>query len=194
MSSASRRSTTPAPSCCSGSSPPPTNGVPWASDPTGPSTSGAGSCPSTPPPSACSTGSCTTRSSWSPKESHSGCARHGPRQEDASPRSENHRGMETFTWPPAATRTWPLTPGECKAEPRAGSGRGRLGRGEGRGHLPRRLGATTAENHRDPGSPPRWLEVRHTTTTCLSGSRLFGPRVFARRLAHMPNRVRSHSA
>ena len=67
------------------------------------------SCPSTPPPSACSTGSCIMPSSWSPKESRSGCARPGPRQEDASPRTENHRGMGTFTWPPAATRIWPLT-------------------------------------------------------------------------------------
>ena len=36
---------------------------PRASALIGPSTSGAGSCPSTPPPSACSTGSCITRSS-----------------------------------------------------------------------------------------------------------------------------------
>nr|WP_270155957.1 hypothetical protein [Nonomuraea corallina] len=38
---------------------------------TGPSTSGAASCPSTPPPSACWTGSCTTASSWSPRASPS---------------------------------------------------------------------------------------------------------------------------
>jgi DNA replication protein DnaC len=50
----------------------------------------AGSFPSTPPPSASWTGSCTTPSSWSPKDSHSGCARPGPRQEDDSPRTENH--------------------------------------------------------------------------------------------------------
>ena len=78
---------------------------------TGPSTSGDGSCPSTPPPSACSTGSCTTPSSWSPKENRSACARPGPGQEDAQPEPEIQRGMETFTWPPAATRTWPLTRG-----------------------------------------------------------------------------------
>ncbi len=50
---------------------------------TGPSTSGAGSCPSTPPPSACSTGSCTTPSSSSPKASRSGCAR--PDHEEEPP-------------------------------------------------------------------------------------------------------------
>ena len=108
---ASRHSTTQAPNCCSVRRrrlrAPRASG----SAPTGPSTSGAGSCPSTPRPSACSTGSCITRSSWSPKESRSGCARPGPRREDASPRTENHRGMGTFTWPPAATRIWPLTPG-----------------------------------------------------------------------------------
>ena len=60
---ASRHSTTPAPSCCSGSSPPPTSAAPSGSALTGPSTSGAGSCPSTPRPSAFSTGSCITRSS-----------------------------------------------------------------------------------------------------------------------------------
>ena len=59
----SRHSTTPAPSCCSGSSPPPTSAAPSGSALTGPSTSGAGSCPSTPRPSAFSTGSCITRSS-----------------------------------------------------------------------------------------------------------------------------------
>ena len=65
-SSASPRSTTPAPNCCSGSSPPPTNAAPSASARTGPSSPGAGSCPSTPPPSACSTGSSTTATSSSP--------------------------------------------------------------------------------------------------------------------------------
>ncbi len=48
-SSASRRWTTPAPSCCSGSSPPPTNAARSASARTGRSSPGAGSCPSTPP-------------------------------------------------------------------------------------------------------------------------------------------------
>src|SRR5688500_3278645 len=56
----SHRWTTPAPNCCSGSSPPPTNGAPSASGPTGRSSPGAGSFPNTPPPSACSTGSSTT--------------------------------------------------------------------------------------------------------------------------------------
>ena len=60
---ASRRWMTPAHSCCSVSSPPPTNAAPWASPATGPSSPGAGSCPSTPPPSACSTGCCTTPTS-----------------------------------------------------------------------------------------------------------------------------------
>ena len=75
--------------------------------------------PSTPRPSACWTGSCITRSWWSPKESRSGCARHGPRREDASPRTENHRGMGTFTWPPAATSTWPLTTGPGRVTSRS---------------------------------------------------------------------------
>jgi len=43
---------TPEPSCCSDSSPPPANAAHPASPATGRSTSGAGSCPSTPPPSA----------------------------------------------------------------------------------------------------------------------------------------------
>ena len=70
---ASPRWTTPAPSCCSGSSPPPTNAAPWASPPTGPSRPGAGSCPNTPPPSACSTGSCTTATSPSPTATATAC-------------------------------------------------------------------------------------------------------------------------
>ena len=64
--------TTPAPSCCSGSSPPPTNAAPSASDRTGPSSPGAGSCPNTPPPSACSTGSCTTATPSSPTATPTG--------------------------------------------------------------------------------------------------------------------------
>jgi DNA replication protein DnaC len=56
-------STTPAPNCCSGSSPPPTNAAPWASPATGPSKPGAGSYPNTPPPPASSTGSYTTPTS-----------------------------------------------------------------------------------------------------------------------------------
>ena len=55
---ASHHWTTPARSCCSGSSQPPTNADPSASGRTGPSSPGDGSCPNTPPPSACSTGSC----------------------------------------------------------------------------------------------------------------------------------------
>ena len=66
--SGSLRSMTPAPNCCSGSSPPPTNDAPSASARTGRSRTGAGSSPNTPPPSACSTGCCTTATSWSPME------------------------------------------------------------------------------------------------------------------------------
>lgn len=47
---ASRPWTTPAPSCCSGSSQPPTNAGPSRWHRTGRSTNGDGSCPSTPPP------------------------------------------------------------------------------------------------------------------------------------------------
>ena len=61
------------------SSPPPTNAAPWASPATGPSTSGAGSCPSTPPPSASSTGSCTTPASWSPTATPTACAKPEPK-------------------------------------------------------------------------------------------------------------------
>ncbi len=70
--SASPRWTTPAPNCCSGSSPPPTNAAPSASARTGRSSPGAGSSPNTPPPSACSTGSCTTATSWSPTATPTG--------------------------------------------------------------------------------------------------------------------------
>ena len=73
--------TTPEPSCCSGSSPPPTNAAPSASPATGPSTSGAASCPSTPPPSACWTGCCITRMSWSPTAIPTACAKPGPKEE-----------------------------------------------------------------------------------------------------------------
>jgi hypothetical protein len=74
-SSASRHWTTPAPSCCSASSPPPTNAARWASARTGRSISGAASYPSTPPRSACWTGCCTTASWWSPRASRSACGR-----------------------------------------------------------------------------------------------------------------------
>ncbi len=85
--------TTPAPSCCSGSSPPPTNAEPWASDPTGPSSPGAGSCPNTPPPPACSTASCTTASSWSPKASPTACARPAPEEVPPRNTTEQPRGV-----------------------------------------------------------------------------------------------------
>ena len=55
------RSTTPAPSCYSGSSPPPANDALPASPAIGLSSPGAGSCPSTPPPSASWTACSTTR-------------------------------------------------------------------------------------------------------------------------------------
>lgn len=58
--------TTPAPSCCFGLSPAPTNADRWPSDRTGLSSSGPDSCPSRPPRSASSTGSCTTPPSSSP--------------------------------------------------------------------------------------------------------------------------------
>jgi len=69
--SASHRSMTTAPSCSSGSSPPPMSAGHLASDRTGRSRTGAASCPSTPQPSASSIGSCTTASSWSPQASRS---------------------------------------------------------------------------------------------------------------------------
>src|SRR6266487_3724465 len=59
---------TPAPSCCSGSSRRPTNAAPSASEATGRSNPGAGSCPSTPLPSASWTACSITRMSWSPAE------------------------------------------------------------------------------------------------------------------------------
>src|SRR3954471_18507224 len=100
---------TPAPSCCSGSSPPPTNAAPWASARTGPSTSGDGSCPSTPPPSACSTGCCTTASSSPPTASPTACAKPAPEEVTAPPSTDQPRGAGTLTWPPAGTPAWPLT-------------------------------------------------------------------------------------
>ena len=77
----SRRWMTPARSCCSAWSRPPTNAAPWESPATGPSISGAGSCPSTPPPSACWTGCCTTRMSSSPTAIPTGCAKPEPGKE-----------------------------------------------------------------------------------------------------------------
>jgi hypothetical protein len=70
--SALRPWTQPAPSCCSGSWPPPTNAAASPPPATGPSTSGAGSYPNTPPPSPCWTGCSTTPPSWSPRASRSG--------------------------------------------------------------------------------------------------------------------------
>jgi DNA replication protein DnaC len=60
------------PSCCSVSSPLPTNDARSGSGRTGPSSPGAGSCPSTPPRSACSTGYCTTATPWSPTATPTG--------------------------------------------------------------------------------------------------------------------------
>ncbi len=88
--SGSPRSTTPARSCCSASSPLPTNADPSASPRTGRSRTGAGSCPNTPPPSASSTGSCTTPPPWSPPASPTGCTTPKPGQE-AAPAPRNHR-------------------------------------------------------------------------------------------------------
>src|SRR6516165_7810271 len=65
---------TPAPNCCSGSSPPPTNAAHWRSAPIGPSSNGAASCPSTPPPPASWTGCSTTPASSSPTVTPSACA------------------------------------------------------------------------------------------------------------------------
>ncbi len=66
---------TPAPSCCSGSSPPPANAALPAWPATGRLTSGAGSCPSTPPPSASWTVCSITRTSWSQTAIPTACAR-----------------------------------------------------------------------------------------------------------------------
>ena len=93
---ASPRWTTPAPSCCSASSPPPTNAAPSASPATGRSTSGAGSCPSTPPPSACSTGSCTTPASWSPTATPTACAKPEPKEEPHREELTNPRGGDFY--------------------------------------------------------------------------------------------------
>src|SRR5215470_2180098 len=87
---------TPAPSCCSASSRPPTNAAPWASPATGPSSPGAGSCPSTPPPSACSTGCCTTPMSWSPTAIPTACAKPGPKEEPPEQDLINPRGGDFY--------------------------------------------------------------------------------------------------
>ena len=60
MRSGSRRWTTPERSCCSGSSPPPTNVAPSESRHIGRTSSGDGSRPNTSPRPACSTGCFTT--------------------------------------------------------------------------------------------------------------------------------------
>src|SRR5690606_9846955 len=90
----SRRWTTPALNCCSGSSPPPTNAGPWASPHTGRSNSGDGSYPNTSPPPACSTGSYTTPPLWSPKANPSACGRPAP-----EPQGVDH----DLTWPKVGT-------------------------------------------------------------------------------------------
>ena len=72
---------TPAPSCYSGSSPPPTSAARPASPATGPSSPGAGSCPSTPPQSASWTACSITRMSWSQTAIRTGCARPGLEEE-----------------------------------------------------------------------------------------------------------------
>jgi DNA replication protein DnaC len=53
----------------------------WASPATGPSTSGAGSSPSTPPPSASSTGCSTTQTSWSPTATPTACGKPAAKEE-----------------------------------------------------------------------------------------------------------------
>ena len=78
------------------SSPPPTNAAPWASPRTGPSTNGAGSCPSTPPPSACSTGCCTTPPSSSPTATPTACAKPEPKGEPAEKELTNPRGGDFY--------------------------------------------------------------------------------------------------
>src|SRR5690348_6766288 len=88
---------TPAPSYCSGSSPPPTNAAPWASPPTGPSNPGAGSCPSTPPPSASSTGSCTTPASSSPTANRSACAKPEHEEVHGQPDPDQPKGWGLLT-------------------------------------------------------------------------------------------------
>ena len=110
--SGSHHWTTPPPNCCSGSSPPPTNAAASASDPTGPSKPGDGSCPNTPPPSACSTDSSTTATSSSPTASPTACAKPDNEEEPRSTNLENvEPGVGTFSWPPAGTTNWPLTEG-----------------------------------------------------------------------------------
>jgi hypothetical protein len=81
--SGSPRSITPQRSCCSGWSQPPTNGGRSASPATGHSTSGAGSCPSTPPRSASWTACSTTPTSSSPTATPTACEKPGPKEEHA---------------------------------------------------------------------------------------------------------------
>ena len=51
----------------------------------------------------------------SPAGSPTGCVRPGPTKEDARRRAEQPQGVGTFSWPPAGTSTWPLTPGVGRA-------------------------------------------------------------------------------
>ena len=76
-SSASHPWTMPARSCCSVSWRPPTSGARWGWPPTGPSSPGVASCPSTPPRCHSSTASSTTLWWSSPRASPSACARPG---------------------------------------------------------------------------------------------------------------------
>lgn len=101
--------TTPEPSCCSGSPPPPTSAGDWLSARTGPSSSRAASCPGTPLPSACWTTFCTAPSSWSPKERHSACDRPGPGQEDTQQNLKIIDGCGLYLATSGDICTWPLT-------------------------------------------------------------------------------------
>jgi transposase len=74
--------------------------------------------------------------SWSPRASHSGCARPAAEEVAARRRPEPPRGVGTFTWPPPGTTTWPLTgtyrrcrpPGESLCDDFRGAGHSAIGR------------------------------------------------------------------
>ena len=105
--------TAPAASCCSGSSPPPTNAAAWPSPATGPSRNGAGSYPSTAPPSACSTGCCTTTTS----------SRHRRRElpDERSPKPNRRTPLEALTQH-ARWGLFPATSGDRHLHARATTG------------------------------------------------------------------------
>src|SRR5262249_17098893 len=88
---------TPPRSCCSGWSPRPTNGGPSGWQATGPSTSGAGSCPSTPPRSASWTACSTTRTSSSPTATPTACAKPEREEEHASTNDDQPEGWGLLT-------------------------------------------------------------------------------------------------